>query len=112
MSADLRVGFQFGEEICEERGVGIDPQHIAAFRVDHAQAALPEPVPVFLHKEGLQGIADLVAHVGIGEIEAGKNDSLEFAFVSDVVLKREVFEEHVEKYNVGWIDEGDLCPPL
>ena len=51
------------EDLREERGLGIDPEHGAAQLVDDVDAAVPEFVLVRLHEERLQGVADLVAHV-------------------------------------------------
>ena len=51
------------EDLGEEVGVRVDPEHGPAQPVDEVDAAVPEPVLVGLGEEGLQRVADLVAHV-------------------------------------------------
>ena len=55
--------FEFGKNLGEESGLGVDPEHGVAQLVDDVHAPVPEPVLVCLHQKGLQRIADFVAHV-------------------------------------------------
>ncbi len=54
---------ELGENLCEVGGLGVDAQHVRGEAVHDGDAAVPEPVLVALHQEGLQRVADLVAHV-------------------------------------------------
>ena len=54
---------QLREDLREEPRLGVYPEHRGAQAVDDGDAAVPEALLVRLHKERLQGVTDLVAHV-------------------------------------------------
>lgn len=107
----MREGLELCEDLREEAGVGVDAQHAGAQRVDDPEAAVPEPVLVVLHKERLERVADLVAHVRVGEIEAGEDGGLQFV-LRDGVLGHQVAHQHVDEHDVGGVDESDVLPAL
>lgn len=98
---------QFGEDFGEVARFGVYPEHVGGQTVDNVDAAVPEALFGILNEERLQRIRDLVAHVRIGEIEAGEDDGLEVLLALDVVLD-EVTNEHVDEDDVGRVDESDI----
>jgi hypothetical protein len=55
--------FQFCEDLSEEPGLGIDPQHGPTQAVDDIHAAFPKTFLVRLNEKRLQWVTDLVTHV-------------------------------------------------
>lgn len=75
------AGLQFGEDLGEEARLGVDSQHVRRQPVHDEQASVPELVLGVLHQERLQRVANLVAHVRVGQIETGQDRRLEFRFL-------------------------------
>ena len=48
--------------------------------VDDADTSVPEPLLVRLDEEGLEGVADLVAHVAVRQVQAGQHHRLHSGF--------------------------------
>ena len=81
---DVRADLlELGEHLREEGGLCVDPQHGRAQLVDEGDAAVPEAVLVRLNQEGLQGVADFVAHV------AGRRRKI-FFLKMNLCIKKEV----------------------
>ena len=62
----LNVGsdiFQLGEDLGEEAGLGVDPEHGGAEAIDDVDAPVPEAILVRFNEEWLEGVAYFVAHV-------------------------------------------------
>ena len=55
--------FQLSEDLGEEAGFCVDPQHGSAEAVDDVDAPVPEAILVRFNEERLQGVAYFVAHV-------------------------------------------------
>lgn len=68
---------------------------------------IPELVLGVLDQERLQRIANLVAHVRIGEIETGQNRSLQLRLFC-LFSGDQLTDQHIHKHYVGRIDEGDV----
>lgn len=101
---DNTARLQLGEDLGEEAGLGVDAQHAARQPVDDVQAAVPELVLGVLDEERLEGVGDLVAHVGVREVEAGQDDRLQILLVLDILFDQ-LADQHVDKDYVGRIDE-------
>ncbi|KAG7241737.1 hypothetical protein INR49_025202 [Caranx melampygus] len=56
------------EDLGEKVRVCIELQHFGTHPVDDPERGLPENVLVRIVHEGLEGVGDLVAHVGVGEV--------------------------------------------
>ncbi|GFS89066.1 uncharacterized protein NPIL_473611 [Nephila pilipes] len=102
---------EFGEDLCEEAGLAIDPQHLATEQVDNEQTPVPEFVLGVLHQEGFEGVRDLIAHVRVAQIEAGEDHCLEFALGLDVLCDG-FAHQHIQEDDVGRVDESDVLPSL
>lgn len=77
------------EDLGEEGGLGVDPEHGLAQLVDDVDAAVPELVLVRLDEERFQGVADLVTHVagtnGQGDtFENWSGTTFEIAFLINI----------------------------
>ncbi|CAL8407170.1 unnamed protein product [Arctogadus glacialis] len=83
-----RFGFKALEPLCEDEPVCVDAQHVCAQAGDQGQAALPEGVPAGLHQEGLDGVGDLVAQVGVGQVEAAEDAGLKLRLRGDIRVHR------------------------
>ena len=62
----------------------------------------------------LQRIRDLVPHVGVANVKASKHHGLQF-FDSTQEFNftfESIPNEHVNKYQVGWINESYILPSL
>ena len=102
------AGLQLREDLREEGGFGVDPQHTPAERVDDVEAAVPEAILGLLHQEGLQRIGDLVAHVRVGQVEAGENYRLQLRFRFHVLAPHQLPDQHVDEHYVRGVDEGHV----
>lgn len=103
----IRIGttcLQFGEYFGEVSGLAVDAQHLGAQSIDDEETSVPEFVLAVLDEEGLQRIADLVAHVAVGQIEAGQHRRLELAFRS-LFAVHELAYQHVHEHHVRRVDE-------
>lgn len=107
-AVDDAAGFQLGEHLSEESWFGVDPEHVEAEAVDDEEAAVPELVFGVFDEEGLEGVGDLVAHVGVGEVEAGEHDGLEVLRAADALAVHQLADQHVDEHHVGWVDEGHV----
>lgn len=109
---------QLGEDLGEVAGLGVDAQHLRGQLVDDVQAAVPEALLGVFDEERLQRVGDLVAHVGVREVEAGEHDGLQILLAGDarrraaaaaaIVVRLatdEVAHQHVDEHHVGRIDE-------
>lgn len=67
-SADA-AALELGEDLGEEARLGVDPQHVRRQPVDDDEAPVPELLLGVLDEERLQGVRNLVAHVGVGEVQ-------------------------------------------
>ena len=70
------VRFEFSEELREEAGLCVDPEHVSGETPHDLEAAFPEDGGALLHDERLDGVRDLVAHVRVGEVQAGEHHCL------------------------------------
>ena len=100
------------EDLREEVGVGVEPQHLRAEPLDEAQTALPEALLVGLHEEGLERVGDLVAHVGVGEVEAGEEGGLQLGGRRQLVPAQRLAAQQVHEHQVGGRNEGLVLPAL
>lgn len=75
--------------------------------VDDEDTTVPKPLFVILDKERLERVGDLIAHVRVGEVETGQNDSLELLLGPDVLV-HQVTHEHVHEDHVRWVDERNV----
>lgn len=98
---------QFGEDLREESWLAVDSQHIGAQSVDDQKTPVPELVFAILHYERLQGVADLVAHVAVAQVQARQHRRLELP-LGGLVSVDQLPHEHVNEHNVGRIDERDI----
>lgn len=74
--ARIPLVFQLLEYLGEEMRVRVELQHFGTHPVDNAQRGLPENVLVGLAHERLEWVRDLVAHVGVGQVEASLKRAL------------------------------------
>lgn len=100
------------KDLREEVGVGVESQHLRAEPLDEAQAALPEALLVGLHEERLERVGDLVAHVGVGEVEAGEEGGLQFRGRRQLVPTKRLPAQQVHEHQVGGGNEGLVLPAL
>lgn len=63
---------QVSKDLSEIVWISVDLQHFGTHEVDDGEATIPKCLFTALHQEGLERVGDLIAHIGIGEIEAGK----------------------------------------
>lgn len=98
---------QFGEDFGEVARLAVDAQHLGAQSVDDEEASVPEFVLAVLDEEGLQRVADLVAHVAVGEVQAGKHRRLELA-LGGLLAVHQLAHEHVHEHHVRRIYERNV----
>lgn len=103
----LTAGLQLGEDLGEEGRLGVDPEHGSAEGVDDEETAVPEAVLVVLHQERLQRVADLVAHVRVGQVQAREHHGLQLVLAVHL-LAHQLAHQHVHEHHVGGVDEGDV----
>lgn len=103
----LPARLQLCEDLSEERRLSVDPEHGAAESVDDGQATIPEPFLVLFHQKRLERIGDFIAHVRVGEIEAGENNCLQLLFATHL-LTHQLPHQHVHEHHVGRVDERDV----
>jgi len=78
-----RVRLELIEKLGEIALVSVDPEHVRA-QVGHQTARpLPEDGPVLLDEERLERVADLVAHVGEGQVKTGHDVALQLVDGTD-----------------------------
>ena len=56
-------------------------------------------------------LPDFVAHVAVGEVEAGEDDGLKLRLLDHVAVHT-VPDQEVDEHHVGRVDEGDVLPAL
>ncbi|TNN36164.1 hypothetical protein EYF80_053668 [Liparis tanakae] len=100
-----------GEHLSEVVRVGVDLEHLRAHQVDDGQAAVPEGLLGALHQEGLERVGDLVAHVGVGQVEAGEQHGLQLVLRGHLGGDH-VPAQHVHEDHVGGRDEALVLPAL
>lgn len=105
------AGLQFGEDLGEESRLAVDSQHLGAQSVHDQEAPIPEFLLAVLDEERFQGIADLVSHVAVAQIEARQYRCLEFP-LGRLVAVDQLSYQHINEYYVGRIDKGDVLPAL
>jgi len=91
--------------------VCIELKHFGTEPVDDPERHLPENVLVRLGHERLERVGDLVAHVGVGEVEARVEGSLQLGCAVDAVRYR-VFAQQVHEHHVGRRNEALVLPAL
>lgn len=101
-------GLELGEDLGEEGRLGVDAEHAPGEGVDDGQAAVPEVLLALLHEEGLQRVGDLVAHVRVGEVEAGEHHRLELGARADSLAVDQLPDEHVDEHHVRRVYECHL----
>lgn len=69
----LQVLKHLGEEVW----VSIDPQHVSTQPLNQLQRSLPECITAGLHKERFEGVGDLIAQVGVAQVEASEEGGME-----------------------------------
>lgn len=102
------AGLEFGEDFGEEGRLCVDPEHAPAEGVDYEEAAVPEAVLGLLDEEGLEGVGDLVAHVGVGQVEAGEDDRLQLRLRLHVLPAHQLPHQHVDEHHVRRVDESHV----
>jgi len=108
----LRVQGQLPEGGSEEVRLRVDLQHFARHPGHHHAAPLPERVPVVgLHQEGPERVGDLVAHVRVGDVQAGENVALHLVPRLGG-LGHALAAQHVGEDDRGGHDELHLLPTL
>jgi len=124
------------KDVREVGRVAVKTEHVAAAAVDDAETAAPELVAFrrqfrVCHggrrrrtastatgrdEKRLQWVADFVAHVRVGEVEAGEDERVQAAADADVLqcwLSVEFgADEQVDEDDVGRVDESDVLPAL
>lgn len=63
---------QVSKDLSEIVWVSIDLQHFGTHEVDDGEATIPKCLFTALYQKGFEWVGDLIAHIGIREIEAGK----------------------------------------
>ena len=91
--------------------VRVQLQHFGAQPVDDPERRLPEHVLVGVDHEGLERVGDLVAHVGVGEVEASLKGALQLGRAVDAVRHR-VLAQQVHEHHVRRRDEALVLPAL
>jgi len=110
---DQRKGLELVEELGEVSGIAVDFEHVGAQLVHEGDHTGPKDGAVLLDEEGLERVADLVAHVGEGQVEAGHDITLELVDgVRSLARPERVSDQQVHKNDVDRIHEGDLLPAL
>lgn len=66
-------------------GLLIDSEHDVARRTSNSHATLPEQSSVVCVQERLEGVADFVASVAIGDVEASEDHSTKLARRADLL---------------------------
>lgn len=109
----LRASFvlEVLENLGEEVRVGVDLQHFGTHFVNDAQRALPEHLLVGLDQKWLERVRDLVAHVGVGQVQAGEERGLQLVLAADV-LGHCFPTQQVDEHEVGGRDEALVLPAL
>lgn len=79
------TSLQLREHLGEKPRLGVDPQHVKRQTVDNQQASVPKLILGIFYEERLERVGDLVAHVRVGEVEAGENDGLQLLRARDAV---------------------------
>lgn len=109
--AGVALVLQVLEDLGEKVRVCVQLQHFSTQAVNDAQRGLPEHVLVGVDDEGFERVRDLVAHVGVGEVEAGLEGALQLGRALDAVRYR-VLAQQVHEHHVGRRDEADVLPAL
>lgn len=68
---------------------------------------VPELLLRVLDEERLQGVANLIAHVRIGEVETGEHGCLQLRFLY-LLPTDQLPDQHVDKDHIRRVDEGDI----
>lgn len=91
--------------------IRVNLQHFRTHGVDDTETAVPESLFTALHEKRFERVRDLVAHVRVGQVEAGQEGSLQF--VRGGQLRRyHVPAQHVNKDHVSRRDKALVLPPL
>ena len=80
LGSENRVALEFSKDLREEGRVRIDPKHFLTVLLNNSQRSHPKSVAILLAcEEGFERIADLVAHVGVREVQASEHERLQLA---------------------------------
>ena len=109
--AAVSLVFQVLEDLREKVRVRVQLQHFGAQPVDDPERRLPEHVLVGVDHERLERVGDLVAHVGVGEVEASLKGALQLGRAVDAVRHR-VLAQQVHEHHVRRRDEALVLPAL
>lgn len=109
--AGFSLVFEVLEDLSEKVRVRIQLQHFGTHPVDDPERGLPENVLVRVVHERLEWVGDLVAHVGVGEVEASLKGALQLGRAVDAVRYR-VFAQEVHEHHVSRRDEALVLPAL
>lgn len=102
---------QLSEDLGEEAWLSIYPQHRPTQLVDNVNTTVPELFFVCFNQERLQWVADLIAHVAVGQIEAGEHDGLQLCLLHHAAVNT-VADQQVHEHYISWVDEGNVLPSL
>lgn len=102
---------QLCEYLGEETRLGINSQHGTAQLVDNCNTSVPEFLLVSFHEERFERITDLIAHVAVGQIEAGEHDGLQLCLLHHAAVNT-VADQQVHEHYISWVDEGNVLPSL
>lgn len=91
--------------------IRVDLQHLGAHHVDDGQTAVPECLLGGLHQEWLERVGDFIAHVRVGQVEAGQEHGLQLVLRGHLG-GHHVAAEHVDENHVGGCDEALVLPAL
>lgn len=98
---------QFCENLREKSRLAVDSQHFRAQAIDDEETPVPELVLAVLDEERFEGVAYLVAHVTVAQIETSQHRGLEFSF-GRLFPVNQFSYQHVNEHDVCRIYEGNI----
>lgn len=100
--------FQLREHFSEETRLRVNSQHVEGQAVDDEEAPVPELIFGVFDEEGFERVGDLVAHVGVGEIETGEYDRLELLWAAYPLAVDQLADQHVNEHHVRGVNERHI----
>ena len=105
------VGFQVSEHCSEKLSVIVNSQHLSGKLVHYSATTSPERAALWLDEKRSEGIRDLVTHVRVAHVEAGKHNALDLEHAGDGLVQH-LATQHVHEHNTRRHNEGNVLPPL
>lgn len=65
------------KDLSEEVRVNVDSQHVATQPLDQLQSSFPECITTGLYQERFEGVGDLIAQVGVAQVQTGEEGGME-----------------------------------